>query len=89
MTFEPGDMVWNTFATAPRDRDIFASGSRAPNGFHKATYGQRFRWSEEHQDWRQCVAGRWYRPFFTPTRWAEIPASGERPEPMFDTTTRN
>lgn len=66
---------WRPFATAPKDRDILAThaarGRRGP--------GQIFRWSA---GWMQCARGHWYRPFFTPTHWADVPRE-ERPAPMF------
>jgi hypothetical protein len=78
--------AWHSFVTAPRDRTIFATEKKPNNtSFPGRRYcGQRLVWSEGHQEWLQCVRGRWYvRPFFTPTHWADIQASGERPEPMF------
>jgi hypothetical protein len=72
--------AWYSFATAPLDREIYASQYKGKAAKFK-TCGQRFRW--DGAQWLQCVAGRWYQPFFTPTHWADIPESGERPEPMF------
>jgi hypothetical protein len=75
--------AWRDFSTAPRDREIFATLDKGPNAPLR-TSGQRLKWSNQHQDWMQFVGGHWYSPpFFQPTHWAEIPASGARPEPMF------
>ena len=78
-------MSWQPFSTAPKDCEILATHTN--RRWHKAlgrSCGQRLRWNAKYQDWEQFVGGSWHlRPFFTPTHWTEIPASGERPEPMF------